>query len=552
MGIIEYIKDKLFTKGDNVSSDDEYFAIYGGMNPRPVLDDFKKIIPYDQSFREPNLTTLKIARYLFNNSDVVKTIIRSIVDETIKNGIYLKPKFASKCEDCGAVYEERVDKCEKCGSTNIVEPDENEYNKLMEWMGNINENKQKLLDLLYGFAVDLNVYDNAFVVAHKKYYFKNGKVVKSEIKEIIRGSPFVMQIIMNRFGSYGRDDNGNYLMFCPKHRNKLITVKPDDYEKGNIKCPICGTEMFEAHFRAKLNSNIIVYYSGDEVYFDTKSEHSVGYGTPLLMSVWQKVMILMKMDEYVLYSYSLRRPPAGLLIIRGNPAKVYKMWKRIEEERAKNPYSLIPFAIDNPNLMKSTRPAEFIDMSYRADDINFIEYRNELRRSIGATFGVMPLFQADYSTGVGLANEGLQITVTNRVLDREQYRLNEGILKWIAKQLEIEDWEIKLVHHEEKDMKAKIEREMLRIQKAQAMKTLGYDAIMFEGEDGIDFKFVKSEEKTTKQEDNKINMNKPEDRFQGEPERGRMSSGTADRYQGQPQIVRRKRRDASDKEVEGA
>lgn len=550
MSIVDRIRNVL--KGDREFPEEDYVEVYGGLEPRPVNDYINRIMLFNKTIYEPDNRALRIALYLYRNSDVVGTIIRSIVRETIKNGLMIKPKYVMKCAKCGKEFDEKVDVCDNCGSKKFITPKYENYKKLQQWVDLVNTNRQSLMELLYDFDIDLNVFDNAYILFRKKYYYKYGKLVRTEPIELIRGSPFKMRLIINKDGRYAMDDNGKRLMFCPVHRNKVIQVSDEDYKAGRIKCPTCGREMFDAYYFADIDSERKIYYNQDEVFFAKKFAHGVGYGYPALMSVWQKAMILIKMDEYVLYSYSVRRPPAGLLIVRGNPSKVYKMWKRIEEERRKNPFSLIPFAIDNPNLMKSTKPAEYIDMSYKADDINFIEYRNELRRSIGAVFGVMPLFQADYSTGVGLANEGLQITVTNRVLDMEQEMINNGLLAWITKQLNIDDYVIQLVPHEEKDMKARIERELLRIQKAKGMKELGYKAIKIDTEDGIDFKFEVDEEAENEKEnksDNRQSVSNDGERFQGEPEHGRMSSGTVDRYQGQPNIVRRKRKDAADSEV---
>jgi hypothetical protein len=75
----------------------------------------------------------------------------------------------------------------------------------------------------------------------------------------------------------------------------------------------------------------------------------------------------------------------------------------------------------------------------------------------------MPIFQGDTSAGVGLANEGLQIVVTNRAVEREQTLFNEKVLPWLIRQMGVSDWEYQLIPNEGRDVVARIQRETMRI-----------------------------------------------------------------------------------------
>ena len=204
-------------------------------------------------------------------------------------------------------------------------------------------------------------------------------------------------------------------------------------------------------------------------------------------------MILWKMDYFTLMAYHLQRPPKGILILKGQRESIDKAWQAIVEQARLNPHMIYPLVVEGGEEMK--RVAEWVDLTIKADDVQFIEYRNELRRSIGAVYGVMPIFQADIARGQGLANEGLQITVTNRVVEDYQSIYNGRVLDWLVKQLGIREWKLVLRPHEEKDLAAAIQRFSMRIQNARAMKELGFIVRMKETIDGIDFDFEEPPDK---------------------------------------------------------
>lgn len=207
-------------------------------------------------------------------------------------------------------------------------------------------------------------------------------------------------------------------------------------------------------------------------------------------SIWMKLMTLMKMDYFVLTSYHLQRSPKGLLVLRGNRQSLAKAWNTLTEYARINPNMIHPLVVEGmADTAGAKRVAEYIDLTVKSDEINFIEYRKELRTAMGMMYGVEPIFQGDTSTGEGLSNQGLQITVTNRAIENEQRRLNNTVLRWIADQWGAMDYTFKCAPHEEKDMQAQLRRELLRIRKAKAMMELGFMPIMRQTTDGVDFIF---------------------------------------------------------------
>ena len=325
----------------------------------------------------------RLAYDMYHNCDVLKTVIRVLTWEIFRNGLYVKEKFAVKCAVCGAEYkDERKKQCDVCGSNNFIRPDIRGKRKLEEWIRRCNKNNESLIDVLRQCAVDLAVLDNAFLVVRKEYYFnENGEVVAAKPIEVLRGSPFVMRIIINRMGEFGKDDNGNYVMFCLQHRRDVHIL--GEKEAKNARCPKCGKKLVPAWYemvRSIGGGN--TYYAGDEVLHFKLFTEGIGYGYPPVIALFMKVMILIKMDWFILMSYHLQRPPRGLLIIKGQREAIAKAWEWLMEQARLNPHMVYPLIVEG-DASATRRVAEWIDMSFKSKDIDFISFRDELRRAIG-------------------------------------------------------------------------------------------------------------------------------------------------------------------------
>lgn len=489
MGVVDRIRDmfggskKEVAKAEAVTFDLNPLATY----TRPVgayvqmgISDVARVPYIPLGFR--------FCYDLYYYSDILRTIIRSLVQETFRNGAYVDRAYAVKCERCGSTFMDPVDVCPVCGNTEFRQPSEERRIWLENWMKNVNLNGQSLIEVLAEVSTDVNIIDNGFLVLRKRYHYNNqGELAYTEVTEVLRGDPLRMRLVISRDGRPARTDDGRMVVACSEHRDEYHVMSDEEYEQGG-RCPKCGRKMLPVVAILKKGGKNVTYLKG-EVLHIKKFTHGIGYGFPPVMTVWIKVMTLMKMDYFILMSYHLQRPPRGLLILRARREDVAKAWQWLMEQARLNPYHIYPLAIP-PEVGNTRRVAEWIDLSVKYDTVQFIQYRDECRRQIGAVWGVMPIFQGDVSTGRGLANQGLQITVTNRAVEREQRIWNEKVLPWIMKQLGIDDWIIQLRPHEEKDMMAQLERETARVALAKDLIALGYQVDIIEGPDGLDIKIV--------------------------------------------------------------
>lgn len=435
--------------------------------------------------------TLKQIDALFSASDVGQTILRTLEDEIFRNGFDIEELFQFKCRDCGKTFDDERHTCDECKGI-IKTPNWQERKKLLQWMpradvnSSVNRFNQNLKHVTKQCERDLNKYDNAYIFLQKGYVFNtDGNLVANPVKEIYRASPFWMR---KMFSSHGlsRNDKGEWIYVCVNHRLNIHEKKLE----GHYRCPECDREMFKVEFAAKqkMGEEREIYYVRGEVYHLIKYEPNPGYGVSRMFVIWVKLLTLYQMDKYIWKMFSLQRSPRGLLFLRGKLEHVEKSWLWMRNMARQNPNMVYPIAVDPVvgGSDKTGNLAQYVDLSIDLSLLQFIEMRQEFRTSIGMVFGVEPVFQGDLSTGGGLNNEGLQVTVTNRAMQEAQNVWNEFFI-WFSYQLGVDDLTIILNPSEEKDEKAKEEQVGLRLRNAKEAQALGYDIDLYEADDGLNF-----------------------------------------------------------------
>lgn len=429
---------------------------------------------------------------LFNYSDLLKTIVKALYSETFRNGIIIHPRFVMKCSNCDAEYQQGVTECDRCKTDKFLRPPNLAEKKFMQdWMKHVNFNGDSLQDICQQLDIDLNLIDNTYPAILKEYSFdNNGNVQIANVVELVRASPERVELIMDKNGRFGRSDDGRLVMFCLQHRENFMLVRDEDASAARCNKPNCNLLLYPAFYRARRprygpvgGGMDAIYYTDGEIFHCKKFSYNIGYGVPPIWNVWQKLLILLKQDWFILMSYDIQRPPKGILVMRGNREGLDKSWRRVEEEAKVNPHMIYPFIVEAKDVGKVV---EWIDLTIKPADVDFTMYREETRRTVGALYGVMPIFAGEQS-GQGLSNEGLQVVVTNRAVKAEQTIFNDKILPWICKQLGMRDWVFQCNPSEGRDVVSKIQREQMRINNAMAMQSLGYRAQAVMGEDGIDF-----------------------------------------------------------------
>lgn len=395
------------------------------------------------------------------NSDVLSTVQHALKREIFRNGIEVMNADQSD-EDMSTGERGKVT--------------DKEISKTQKAMSNVNDNNQSLEDVQKEIEDDLNIIDDAYMMFLFDYTFNAaGEISDFDLNETIRVDPKGMSLVMNRQERPGYDDNDNLLTVCGDiaHRNKLL--------RNDTTCPDCGKKTYKAFFRHGFGGYHAkgheLYYLENEVVHLSKYRPSKSFGFSPVMTVWLKVFTLNAQDEYLKDTYSGQRSPNQMMIFNtSNYETLSKAWEDMKERVELDPGFPAMLAIENmagPNGPKKV--AEMFDFMRTLPEMQYTESRNEMRQQIGATFGVLPIWQGDVSTGGGLNNEGMQVTVTNRAVEVGQKVQDKFLEKWLEAK-KITGQVARLRPSEEQDEMAKLQRTEQSLRNGRMAVELGLEA----------------------------------------------------------------------------
>ena len=449
---------------------------------RPSLEFFETLGEEGQRVRVYPITPNEIYE-LAKYSDVLNVIFLALRNEIFKNGWELKEKFVCKCSnpDCGKEFqhEDQDMKCDNCGSV-LIQPDAGQKKILEQWENSVNLNKQSLLDVCRMFEDDLNTIDDGFLLLLYDYFFnEEGKIIGKKLNEIIRGSPLTMRIIVNKQGVPASDDSGQELYFCPEHRSR--TIKKSQAQLSNYRCNLCKKELLRAYFSSSIREQVAgsvisspgAFYSDEEVVHTSKYKVSLTYGWSRLITCYQKIVTLLNMDRYMLLYYQKQRAPKGILTAKTtNVESLTKAWYDMLERAKNNPHMVYFLPVEMSEGKGGGNFINYTDMMKSLEEMQYIEARNEMRRSIASVFGVMPLILGE--TELGMSNQGFQVAVTNRTITSGQGIYNEKIFPKILEALNITDYILELAPNEKRDEMAEEQLKQIKIQNAVNMRSMGF------------------------------------------------------------------------------
>ena len=212
------------------------------------------------------------------------------------------------------------------------------------------------------------------------------------------------------------------------------------------------------------------------------------YGMSPVITLFNNIMTLIAMENYVNSSYTKSRMPKGILAVQTrNMESMKSFWRAVKEKMEADPHFIPVMGIEGDNGKGAVEWIKFMDS---LKEMDYVQVKDDLRDRISAFYGVSKVFMADNTTSGGLNNEGMQILVTNRAVQKAQTVYNNYVFPFLVKQFGITDWLLKLPPSEEEDEIAVLRKRELEISIAAAIKNLGFEVEM--DEDG-NFTFKKPE-----------------------------------------------------------
>ena len=437
------------------------------------------------------MMTAPIIYSIVQQSVITRTCITQLKQEIFRRGYVWEKAYEAKCNNCGKKHQKPVAECARCGSTDLRKPDPKQLEYAEKFIsGYVNQSEQLFIDVFKELEDDLNIMDDAYIVLVKEYFLDgNGRIRMHRIKELYRGDPVTMFIYSDEDGTRGKKG-----FTCVNHRNNLVT-------EPHLKCEDCGSNMFPVHYVNRAHGEDQYFLQGEVLHF-SKYNPTRLYGVSPIVTLYNYIMTLIAMENYINSSYTKSRMPRGLLTVQTrNLDSMRSFWRATKEKLETDPHFIPIMGVESESGKGSVEWIKFMDS---LKEMDYVSVKDDLRDRISAFYGVSKVFMADNTTSGGLNTEGMQILVTNRAVESAQKVYNNYVFPFLTEQFGISDWNLKLPPSEEEDEIAVLRKREIEVNIAASIKNLGFEVDM--DEDG-QFTFNKPEpkedmdEKTEKEEE---------------------------------------------------
>ena len=436
-----------------------------------------------QERRNQQMMTAPIIYSMVQQSVIVRTCITQLKQEIFRRGYVWEKSYEALCKSCGKKHQKPVTECSRCGSEELRLPDPKQLEYIEKFLDRyVNKSEQLFIDVLRELEDDLNTMDDAYIVMVKEYFLDgNGKIRMHRVKELYRGDPVTMYIYADENGVRGTKG-----FTCVNHRS-IIATEPHE------TCEVCGSNLFPIHYVNRVGGEDQYFLEGEVLHFSKYSPSRL-YGLSPILTLYNHIMTLIAMENYVNSSYTKSRMPRGLLAVQTrNMESMRSFWRSVKEKMEQDPHFIPVMGIEAENGKGAVEWIKFMDS---LKEMDYVSVKDDLRDRISAFYGVSKVFMADNTTSGGLNNEGMQILVTNRAVQMAQNVYNNYVFPFLVKQFGITDWELKLPPSEEEDEIAVLRKREIEVNIAASIKNLGFEIDM--DEDG-NFTYTKPEPEESEQ-----------------------------------------------------
>ena len=418
------------------------------------------------------------------DSSEIRTPLLHLKNEVFRKGFDdWKPVFVMKCKnpDCGKEFQEVVEKCDKCGSTELRPPDEDQIKHFDKIRSSCNIFNQSFEEICKTCLDDVNIVDDLYIYLNKQYQFVNKKLWQ-QVVEIRRIHPALVE--------FDLDKNGvpkNSHWFCPIHRDD-IQAKAGECGHS-VNGGRCGLKLMPAMYIWNHRGQRI-YLPEDEVIHTSKFSVSETYGYSVLLTIMQKVLTISGMDRFLYRYFFERKAPTGIILTyTDDPQSLETERARIESRMMEDPTYMPWVAVSSRTNRGRT---DFVRLFHTLQEMDYLPVRNEIRDRIAAIYGVPQMYMNVMEGLGGISGETQQLKVFSNVIQSDQRLFNEKIFPAILKAFGITDWKIELRPPEEKVEGMILQLAQQRVMMATQMLGMGFEVKLKPGAkdfDTLDFTF---------------------------------------------------------------
>jgi len=446
---------------------------FGPMAGDPLFRDLYNQRPGLDPIESFNTTVARPAMYLAaffeQEVSIFADTVQTIVQETLRNGVEWKPRFASKCKLCDFESQEEIDKCPNCGSDQLREPNKSElrlFSRLdgTSFIDKANDNGQSLMDVLNLAVRNTVVFDKPVWLLINAYVTKpTGEVDRVYPQELLALDPRYVEPIYDR--NSGRFGNGTRV--CLRHR--------DESQAGD-KCKTCGMKLYDIQYRSVATGAARSYVEG-EVITGSLYHPFLITGYPLILKMADDMFAYHYIEKRIRKNFEKGRPPGMIGVKSSNPASLYAEWQKIQAKMKEDPSYVPIIACDAAG---SGSPITYVNLM---QDLNayVLPMKEEIRQRHGSLFGVSIIYQNDTSNSGGLKNDLNLIRVTRNTIERMRGFVNDKMLRPLVRAFGIEDHDLIIKPDDDEDKAAELAMKQKEAEYAKTLADMGIGTEYIDG-----------------------------------------------------------------------
>ena len=446
---------------------------FGPMAGDPLFRDLYNQRPGLDPIESFNTTVARPAMYLAaffeQEVSIFADTVQTIVQETLRNGVEWKPRFASKCKLCDFESQEEIDKCPNCGSDQLREPNKSELRLFQRLDGTsfidkANDNGQSLMDVLNLAVRNTVVFDKPVWLLINAYVTKpTGEVDRVYPQELLALDPRYVEPIYDR--NSGRFGNGTRV--CLRHR--------DESQAGD-KCKTCGMKLYDIQYRSVATGAARSYVEG-EVITGSLYHPFLITGYPLILKMADDMFAYHYIEKRIRKNFEKGRPPGMIGVKSSNPASLYAEWQKIQAKMKEDPSYVPIIACDAAG---SGSPITYVNLM---QDLNayVLPMKEEIRQRHGSLFGVSIIYQNDTSNSGGLKNDLNLIRMTRNSVERMRGFVDDKLLRPLIRAFGIEDHDLIITPDDDEDKAAELAMKQKEAEYAKTLADMGIGTEYIDG-----------------------------------------------------------------------
>ncbi|HUS56912.1 MAG TPA: phage portal protein, partial [Thermoplasmata archaeon] len=381
------------------------------------------------------------------------------------------PAFKLKCTECGAEYQEVIEKC-RCGSTTFREPNPEQLNEIMALLKSPNP------DASWGDITKKNLYD---AQVSDDWFISIGYDYKHERPvALYYEDPRTITIIADDRGMLG---NGEY--FCPTHTKANPNIH---YTKRQGTCPVvetiqgvrtvCGCALVETAYMQEIDGALTARWARHEMIHG--NNYSVGTrltGNTPMRSLIIAVLTHLAIDNYNFDAFKNQRSPDSALVFTNTAQEeVDKAAENFAERQKENMYEQLWLGMPEGQGLEYVKMLDSVLNSGMGEQLEWV------RSLVCSVYGVTSEFVAVETPGrLGNANE-VQIHVQNNTTEANQDQFAEQINRDLLPLFSVTDWYWDFVPVEPEDERMQADILLVNMQAAEAATRAGLDVVVENGE----------------------------------------------------------------------